>query len=170
MREKVKRPLISHPQNLQVSRRVLCLSYILQVGYTFMFQFYVPWFCFNLACGLLLDWRASLVGFFILFFYLSFFVFLVLAFTSFLGSFPFSFFPSFFAVLFFCLVRLLVSFQSILAIFWCAICVTVIINLSRVILSTLHLCYSYPCFLWSLGWCRPDVARTVLCLCCRSVV
>ena len=96
------------------------------------------------------------------FFYLSFFVFLVLAFTSFLGSFPFSSFPSFFAVLFFCLVLLLVSFQSILAIFWCAICVTVIINLS-VILSALHLCYSYPCFLWSLGWCRPDVARTVLC-------
>ena len=106
----------------------------------------------------------------ILFFYLSFFVFSVLAFTSFLGSFPFSFFPSFFfAVLFFCLVLLFVSSQSILAILWCTICVTVIINLS-VILSTLHLCYSYPCFLYSLGWCRPDVARTVLCLCCRSVV
>ena len=30
----VKRPLISHPQNLQESRRVLYLSYILQVGYT----------------------------------------------------------------------------------------------------------------------------------------
>ena len=152
----------------------------------------------NFVCIFLYLQRASLVGFFIflfillfylslfylpfssflfliflfsdlVFFYLSFFVFLVLAFTSFLGSSPFIFFPSFFAVLFFCPVLLFVSFQSILDIFWCAICVTVIINLS-VILSTLHLCYSCPCFLWSLGWCRPDVARTVLCLCCRSVV
>ena len=133
----------------------------------------------NFVCIFLYLQRASLVGvfylaflssfFLILFFYLSFFVFLVLAFTSFLVLPLFHSFLPFFAVLFFCLVLLFVSFQSILAIFWCAICATVIINLS-VILSTLHLCYSYPCFLWSLGWCRPDVARTVLCLCCRSVV
>ena len=107
----------------------------------------------NFVCIFLYMQRASLVGFFIfLFFYLPFF------------DLPFFIFPFFWF-----LVLLFVSFQSILAIFWCAICVTVIINLS-VILSTLHLCYSYPCFLWSLGWCRPDVARTVLCLCCRSVV
>ena len=136
----------------------------------------------NFVCIFLCLQRASLVGFFDLpFFDLAFFS-LILFFSSFLFlSFQFlllllflvlslfhSFLP-FFAVLFFCLVLLFVSSQSILAIFWCTICVTVIINLS-VILSTLHLCYSYPCFLYSLGWCRPDVARTVLCLCCRSVV
>ena len=132
----------------------------------------------NFVCIFLYLQRASLVGFF---FILLFFFDLVFFFSSFLFSFQFlllllflvlslfhSFLP-FFAVLFFCLVLLFVSSQSILAIFWCTICVTVIINLS-VILSTLHLCYSYPCFLYSLGWCRPDVARTVLCLCCRSVV
>ena len=131
-------------------------------------------------CGLFLDWRASLVGFFdllfliLLFFFDLVFIFPFLSFQFlllllFLVLSLFHSFLPFFAVLFFCLVLLLVSSQSILAILWCTICVTVIINLS-VILSTLHLCYSYPCFLYSLGWCRPDVARTVLCLCCRSVV
>ena len=132
----------------------------------------------NFVCIFLYLQRASLVGFFFL---ILLFFFDLVFFSSFLFSFQFlllllflvlslfhSFLP-FFAVLFFCLVLLFVSSQSILAIFWCTICVTVIINLS-VILSTLHLCYSYPCFLYSLGWCRPDVARTVLCLCCRSVV
>ena len=106
-------------------------------------------------------WSCFFIFPFLSFQFLLLLLFLVLSF--------FHFFLPFFAVLFFCLVLLFVSFQSILAIFWCAICVTVIINLS-VILSTLHLCYSYPCFLYSLGWCRPDVACTVLCLCCRSVV
>ena len=131
----------------------------------------------NFVCIFLYLQRASLVGFF---FYLAFFLlscFFIFPFLSFqflllllflVLSLFHSFLP-FFAVLFFCLVLLFVSSQSILAILWCTICVTVIINLS-VILSTLHLCYSYPCFLYSLGWCRPDVARTVLCLCCRSVV
>ena len=116
------------------------------------------------------------MGFFDLafFFDLVFFIFPFLSFQFlllllFLVLSLFHSFLPFFAVLFFCLVLLFVSSQSILAILWCTICVTVIINLS-VILSTLHLCYSYPCFLYSLGWCRPDVARTVLCLCCRSVV
>ena len=135
----------------------------------------------NFVCIFLCLQRASLVGFCDLaFFYLPSLwscFFFNLSFCPFNSCFYFFswFFPFFilsflfFAVLFFCLVLLFVSFQSILAIFWCAICVTVIINL-YVILSTLHLCYSYPCFLWSLGWCRPAVARTVLCLCCRSVV
>ena len=87
--------------------------------------------------------------FFILLFYLSFFVFLVLAFTSFLGSFPFSFLPFFCCSLF--LSRTSLCFISVfyfLDIFWCDICVRLeIINLSGVILSTLHLCSSYPCFL-----------------------
>ena len=51
-----------------------------------------------------------MVGFFFyLAFNLSFFVYLVLAFTSFLGSFPFSFFPFFllfFSVLYFSLFHL----------------------------------------------------------------
>ena len=131
----------------------------------------------NFVCIFLYLQRASLVGFFdlaffslILFFHLSFFCLFSSCFYFFSWFFPFFILPfRFFAVLFFCLVLLFVSSQSILAILWCTICVTVIINLS-VILSTLHLSYSYPCFLYSLGWCRPDVARTVLCLCCRSVV
>ena len=44
-----------------------------------------------------------------------------------------------------------------------------VINLSFFILSTLDLSFSYPFFMESLGWCRPDFARAVLCLCCRSV-
>ena len=112
----------------------------------------------NFVCIFLYLQRASLVGFF---FYLAFFfdlVFFIFPFLSFqflllllflVLSLFHSFLP-FFAVLFFCLVLLFVSSQSILAILWCTICVTVIINLS-VILSTLHLCYSYPCFLYSLG-------------------
>ena len=136
----------------------------------------------NFVCIFLCLQRASLVGFFLssfvdlaFFFDLVFFIFPFLSFQFLLLllflvlSLFHSFLPFFFCCLFFCLVLLFVSSQSILAIFWCTICVTVIINLS-VILSTLHLCYSYPCFLYSLGWCRPDVARTVLCLCCRSVV
>ena len=44
-----------------------------------------------------------------------------------------------------------ISVSSVLAIFCCAICVrTEVINLSPFILSTLHLCFSYPCFLESL--------------------
>ena len=119
-----------------------------QLGWFFYLPFliFLFWSSFFWSCFFL--WSC--------FFYLSFFVFSVLAFTSFLGSFPFSFFPSFFAVLFFCLVLLFVSSQSILAILWCTICVTVIINLS-VILSTLHLCYSYPCFLSSKGCPQPPL-------------
>ena len=130
----------------------------------------------NFVCIFLCLQRASLVGFFDLafFFDLVFFIFPFLSFQFlllllFLVLSLFHSFLPFFAFLFFCLVLLFVSSQSILAILWCTIFVTVIINLS-VILSTLHLCYSYPCFLYSLGWCHPDVARTVLCLCCRSVV
>ena len=71
----------------------------------------------NFVCIFLYLQRASLVGFFdlpflILLFYLSFFVFLVLAFTSFFLV--LSLFHSFlfFAVLFFCLVLLFVVSQS----------------------------------------------------------
>ena len=135
----------------------------------------------NFVCSSFACRGPAWLGFFDLpFFYLAFFLwscflsflFCLLSSCFYFFSWFFPFFHSFlpfFAVLFLSLVLLFVSSQSILTILWCTICVTVIINLS-VILSTLHLCYSYPCFLYSLGWCRPDVARTVLCLCCRSVV
>ena len=147
----------------------LCLQRASLVGFCDLAFFYLPFLIF-----------LFYLPFLIFLFYLAFFfdlVFLSFLFCLFSSCFYFFswFFPFFilsflfFAVLFFCLVLLFVSSQSILAILWCTLCVTVIINLS-VILSTLHLCYSYPCFMYSLGWCRPDVARTVLCLCCRSVV
>ena len=111
----------------------------------------------NFVCTFLYLQRASLVGFFFLSCFFSLILFFIFPFLSFqflllllflVLSLFHSFLP-FFAVLFFCLVLLFVSSQSILAILWCTICVTVIINLS-VILSTLHLCYSYPffCIVW----------------------
>ena len=106
-----------------------------------------------------------LSSFFIFPFMSSFFVFLVLAFTSFLVLSLFHVFLFFLLLAFSSRTSLcFISVFYFLAIFWCDVCVRLeIINLSRVILSTLHLCSSYPCFLWSLGWCRPDFSRTVLC-------
>ena len=96
--------------------------------------------------GLFLDWRASLVGFLVLsFFFYCFFAFLLFFLLPFFILsfllFPFSFLHFFSS---FCFI----SVFSRLAIFWCVICVrTERINPSLFILSTPHLCSSYPCFL-----------------------